>query len=192
MRPIFPPAPTVADCLQLMADYRMLDNIKAHSLLVAEVAKLIARGLVAAGLEISIETVVAGALLHDIGKTACLQTGENHAVIGEKICLDQHLPAVAEIVRQHIVLHNFDRDGQVSEKEIVYYADKRVKHDRVVDLEERKAYVIDRYAHNDARRVLAIERNFVRCQAVEQKLFTPLSFAPADLAELIAVPSAAA
>ena len=45
-------------------------------------------------------------------------------------------------------------------KEIVYYADKRVKHDEIVDLDMRLEYILDRYGLGDPRRHRAIENNF--------------------------------
>ena len=45
-----------------MEKYQMLDNIKAHSLVVANVAHLLARSLLNAGIFISLEKVIAGAL----------------------------------------------------------------------------------------------------------------------------------
>jgi len=180
-----PPAPSVAECLQLMDAHRMLANIKAHSLVVARVADLLARGLASAGEAIAVDTVIAGALLHDIGKTACLHTSENHAARGAKICLAHQLSTIAEIVDQHVVLKDYAVDGAFTEKEIVFYADKRVNHDRVVSLEERLAYILDRYGLNDPVRFEAIKKNFVRCRSVENKIFARLDFCPADISRLI-------
>ena len=52
---------------------------------------------------------------------------------------------IAPIVGEHVRLKNYHLNGAFSEKEVVYYADKRVKHDRVVTLKERQDYIIERY-----------------------------------------------
>jgi putative nucleotidyltransferase with HDIG domain len=83
--------PSVKECLELMEQYGMLDNIKAHSIMVQKIATIIGQGLKDTGMDISLEKIAAGALLHDIGKTLCLNTGDDHEAKGREICLENHL-----------------------------------------------------------------------------------------------------
>ena len=178
--------PSVKECFNLMEKYRMLTNIKEHSIVVAKVAKIIARGLNNAGIKISLQKVIAGALLHDIGKTPSLQSGGDHSKIGANICLENGFKEIAEIVREHVRLVRFDVNDPPDEREVVFYADKRVNHNKVVPLEERLAYVIKRYTkspHEPLAR--AIKDNFVLCKTVEKKLFKFLPFSPHDLSNLV-------
>jgi uncharacterized protein len=177
--------PGVNECLDLMEQYQMLPNIKDHSIVVAEVAEIITNGLIAAGHDLSLETVVAGALLHDIGKTACLDNDDDHAAKGLEICLAHNFKAIADIVAEHVILKNYDAGKRFAEKEIVYYADKRVNHDQVVSLEKRLAYILERYGMNNELRCQAIKRNYARCQDLEKRMFSFLAFNPADIPELI-------
>jgi uncharacterized protein len=169
-----------------MEQYRMLPNIRAHSIVVATVAELITNGLVAAGHRLSLETVIAGALLHDIGKTACLDNDNDHARKGYEICLRHNLATVADIVAEHVILKDHAPGRGFAEKEIVYYADKRVNHDRVVSLEERLAYILERYGRHNEVRCRAIEKNYGRCRELEKRLFSSLTFEPADIPRLLA------
>jgi HD superfamily phosphodiesterase len=66
--------PSVQQCYDLMAKYEMLENIKAHSIMVERIASLIARGLQESGESLSLDLVTAGALMHDIAKTQSLKT----------------------------------------------------------------------------------------------------------------------
>ncbi|OGQ95241.1 MAG: hypothetical protein A2521_03640 [Deltaproteobacteria bacterium RIFOXYD12_FULL_57_12] len=176
-------APSRDFCLQLMARYGMLPNIRAHSLLVADIAELITSRLIQTGFDLTPELVVAGALLHDIGKTACLHNGRDHAREGHDICLANDLPvALATIVAEHVVLRDHSPEGTFTEKEIVYYADKRVNHDQVVDLGDRLAYILGRYGRNNPQLLEAIDRNFQLCLALEKKIFSHLPFQPEELA----------
>ena len=177
--------PGVNVCLNLMEQYQMLPNIKAHSLMVARVAEIITNGLIAAGHALSLDTVIAAALLHDIGKTACLDNDDDHAARGFEICLAHDLEPIADIVAEHVILKNYAPESGFTEKEIVYYADKRVNHDQVVSLEERLAYILARYGMNNALRCRAIKINYARCQDLEQRMFTLLPFRPADIADLL-------
>jgi putative nucleotidyltransferase with HDIG domain len=167
-----------------MDKYRMLENIKVHSIVVARVAHLIARGLRDAGLDISIKKATAGALIHDIGKTASLNSSEDHSETGRRICLENDLHEIADIVGEHVILKDYKQNGKFSEKEIVYYSDKRVNHDRIVSLKERLAYIIERYGKKQAERHHAILMNFELCKKVEKKLFSKLTFSPKSLRDL--------
>ena len=177
--------PTEQQCYDLMEQYQMLDNIREHSIVVAEITRVISSGLVASGIDLSVEKAVAGALLHDIGKTQCLQTGGDHAALGRNICLQHRFDEIGDIVAEHIWLRDYSPDGVYEEKEIVYYADKRVLHSSVVSLKERKQYIIGTYARKDHRLRRLISENFNTCQEVEKKLFSKLGFGPQDLAELV-------
>lgn len=170
--------PTVEDCFQLMEQYRMLDHIKVHSLMVAKAAKLIARGLKDKGERLSVGEVLAGALMHDIGKTRSFETGEDHAELGERICLENQLYAIAPIVAEHVTLKHYSDLDSCTEKEVVYYADKRVNHDKFVSLEERLRYIVDRYGKEQQELQLRIRENFEVCKRVEKKLFRWLDFPP--------------
>ncbi len=177
--------PTVDQCFELMERYGMLENIKAHSIMVEKVANIIAREIMKSGTDISMAVITAGALMHDIGKTPCLNTRADHAAKGSEICILNHIEEIAEIVKEHVIIEGFNPDGEVNEKEIIYYADKRIKHDKLVSLEERLDYLLIRYAKGNKRIEGLIEENFIQCRKVEKKIFSLLSFRPEDLADMI-------
>lgn len=172
----------------------MYDNIRAHSLTVARVAETIRESLEqvnTGGKELpGRELVVAGALLHDIAKTLCLQSDCLHAQKGHDICMELGMPAIAEIVAEHVLLKDFCvnrySQGNFFAKEIVYYADKRVRHDSIVSLDERLAYIIERYGQNKPDRLQRIEDNFQRCRTMEVHLFARLNFPPHELPARVA------
>jgi len=176
--------PSIKTCFRLMDEYKMLDNIREHSIVVARIAELLARGLLEAGESVDRRKVITAALMHDIAKTSCLKTGRNHAEEGRKICLENNLGEIATIVAEHVVLKTYLINGRFSEKEIVYYADKRVNHHSVVSLEERLRYILERYGGNGRRE--AIERNFALCRKIEAALFGLLPFPSEKLSRKLA------
>lgn len=155
-------------------------------MVVARVAEIITKGLMRAGHSLSLETVIAGALLHDIGKTACLDNDDDHAVKGSEICIRHNLHAIADIIAEHVILKEYSSGRDFAEKEIVYYADKRVNHDQVVSLEERLDYILKRYGLNNASRCRAIRKNYARCQELEKRMFSFLHFKPGEISDLLA------
>ena len=177
--------PGVKECLDLMEKHHMLPNIKDHSILVARVAEIITNGLIAAGHDLLPEMVIAGALLHDIGKTSCLNNDDDHAAKGLEICLAHKLDTIGDIVAEHVILKNYEPENGLAEKEIVYYADKRVNHAQVVSLEERLAYILERYGMNNEVRCRAIKRNYTLCQNLEKRMFSFLTFEPSDIKDLL-------
>jgi putative nucleotidyltransferase with HDIG domain len=177
--------PDPARCNSMMTAYGMLDNIRAHSFMVEKVASLIANGLISAGLDISRAKVSAGALLHDIAKTMCLDSEIDHAVKGKEICIENGFCEIAGIVGEHIYLADYRPDSRVTEEEIIYYSDKRVNHDTVVTLEKRLEYLLKRYAKNEDALIKSIEDNFRICREVERKIFRHLSFTPQDIIDMV-------
>ena len=176
--------PTVNQCFELMDEYEMLDNIKAHSIMVARVAELITRHIRQNPFDLSMELVIAGSLLHDIAKTPCLNSACRHDREGEKIVLRHGFHELAEIVAEHVVLQK-TKPGIISEKQIVYYADKRINHDQVVSLDARLAYIMDRYGRDNEYRHKAIMENFIKCRQLEAEIFDRLDFKPGNVAGLI-------
>jgi hypothetical protein len=177
--------PTIDMCTQLMDQFQMPEHIRRHSEMVEAAAHLIVDAHLDAGAELSRDRVIAGALLHDIAKALCLETGEDHALKGGEICVHHHFEEVAEIVAQHVKLRDYSPDHEVSEIEIVYYADKRVNHDKIVSLDERLEDLIQRYAKGRKDITDRIRLNFEICRNVETKLFRPLDFSPVDLPRLL-------
>jgi len=173
--------PSYDDCLELMTAHGMLPNIREHSFRVMQVAEVLGRALTAAGFELHLPLISTGALLHDIGKTACLGTANNHAHWGAEILASLGYLELAQVVREHVRLEDRAPDPRpLREAEVVNYADKRVLHERVVTLKERFLDLQERYGRNpEARdRIAAME---VKTRALEDKLFAPLNLTPLDL-----------
>ena len=128
-----------------MKEHDMFPNIIDHSIQVKRVALAITDNLVeSAG--INRQLVLASALLHDIAKTRTIRSGEiRHDLIGADIMREMGYPAIAAIIEVHVVMLDFKPDGPIEEREIVYYADKRVMHDRIVTINERIEDISCRY-----------------------------------------------
>ena len=160
--------PDLAECEDLMVRYAMLPNIVEHSRQVMRVSLAITDHL-QEGLSINRDLIVAAALLHDITKTRSLQTGEKHADSGGVLLRKLGFRRVAEIVEQHVTIPDLNLQGGPEEREIVYYADKRVMHNVIVGLDERVDDLIKRYATDEKiRRRILLNKN--QALAVERKI----------------------
>jgi putative nucleotidyltransferase with HDIG domain len=164
--------------------HKMPGHIRDHSVVVAKIARVLSRSLSLRGMSVSIERATAGALLHDIGKISALLMGGDHCEIGRRICIEAECHEIAEIVSRHVRFAASGIPENITEEEIVYYADKRVNHDSIVPLEERLAYIVERYGRNNEQIKQAIRNNFSMCRTVEDRLFRNLNFGPDSVSSL--------
>ncbi len=175
--------PTREECLRLMKQYGMLEHIVHHSLEVARVARFLSLELNKKGQEIDLGLVDAASLLHDLAKTECLVTKEDHAEVGCRLLKGIGYGRVGEVVAQHIRLQKVGDPSTVSEEEIVNYADKRVMHDRIVPLEERFSDLIERYGrHAKGSQILSQLKKEIT--SIEDKIFFILQIDPDSLQHL--------
>ncbi len=169
--------PSRTECMGLLRQFDMPQHIRRHSLLVAEVALLLAVQLNRNSSRLDLRLIEAAALLHDIGKMSSLETGEEHAALGAQMLEGIVAPAVARIVMEHILLNSSQVAGPVTESLIVNYSDKRVRHDQVVSLEDRYYDLIERYAKAPPQ-VQFLRHKLDLCFALERTIFSHLTIAP--------------
>jgi uncharacterized protein len=173
--------PSRETCLSLMEQHHMLPQIKAHSLQVARVALYLGENLMVHFPELNMALIEAGALLHDIAKTECLKTKGNHIQVGEDMVRAMGYDRVARIVSLHVRLEDeYYLNGKMDEAVLVHYADKRVLHDEVVDLEERFDYLLRTYGRSEdiTSRIRALYQETLK---LEKKIFSHLPFPPGAL-----------
>jgi len=175
--------PTREECLRLMNQYGMLENIIDHSIEVANVALYLSEELNKRGQRIDLLLVEAASLLHDLTKTESFNTKEDHAWTASRLLKEMGYGEVGEVVAQHIWLSHEVDPLFVSEEEVVNYADKRVMHDRIVSLKERFNDLRERYG-SDQKGMDYLGRMEKVIQKIENKIFLILQINPNDLRNL--------
>jgi len=176
--------PSYPQCLELLDAHGMLPNIREHSFAVMQVARFLGEALTDAGFDLFLPLVEAGALLHDLGKTPCLGTLNNHAEWGAAVLEELGYPQVAQVVREHVHLApNIVDPRPLREAELVNYADKRVLHEEVVTLEARFADLKVRYGRTPEA-LVRIQATKIRALALEEKIFSFLALEPDKLLHL--------
>jgi uncharacterized protein len=175
--------PTREECLRLMEQFGMLENIISHSMEVAKVALFLSAELNKKGQRIDIPLIEAASLLHDLTKTQCLKTREDHAVTGAQLLKKMGYERVGQVVAEHIQVSEGKNSSWISEEEVVNYADKRVQHDRIVSLEERFSDLKDRYGKGKWT-LNQLERLEKSTLEIENKIFSILEMDPDDLRNL--------
>lgn len=120
--------PTDEECAAMLEHYRTPEPVRKHCCKVASIAEVLGKVQEQMGVSLDQGLIRSASLLHDIARHR-----ENHAREGTRILMREGYPAVAEIIRQH---HCLEQE-EINEAAIVYLADKLVKGDRTVTLEER-------------------------------------------------------
>ena len=165
------PLPTLAEIANLWDAHAMLANIRRHSEVVCAVALLINEWLAEAGVTLNRQAIKAGALLHDLAKTPCLGSPRRHDLEGGDILRELGFAELAYLVQSHVILPA----GQpLDETMVVYYADKRVNHDSLVNLNQRYAYIADRYGKKDPQLLERIAQGRQRALQVERLIFASM------------------
>ena len=159
--------PTDKECIDLLWDAGCKKRVVVHCATVRAVAEVIAEGIPQANMDL----VIAGALLHDIGRSK--DHSIMHAYLGSKIAEDYKLPReIVEIIRKHTGAGLDDEEVEAMglppgdyipstiEEKIVAHADNMVSDNRVVS-----------YRHSvDKLRFKGAERGALRVEMLHKEL----------------------
>ncbi len=169
---------TITEAKKLLKKYRVPANVLAHILRVTALCLYLGQKLKRNGIRINLPALKKAALLHDLVKICDFKDlnqsgfgqkvnsadlklwrdlikkyGETgHVEAAYQILKDLNEHNLAEIVRKHKFSCLIDPDPSrrpvTWEEKILYYADKRTKHDWIVSVRERISDLNKRYAKN--------------------------------------------
>jgi HD superfamily phosphodiesterase len=159
--------PDEEECRVIMEDIcRTPGETRSHCRKVAEVAQNIGRALIQAGQNLDLDLIRAAATLHDITKRS-----HNHDLAGGRLLREMGFGKTGDIVAQHTDIH----EGASMEARVVFLADKLVKGEKRVTVEERYQAAKEYFGEN-MEAASKIEERFQRAQAVKQELEHILGF----------------
>jgi uncharacterized protein len=144
--------PTREEIEKLYDTYGMYDNIKKHCRQVARIARYLAEEIVQHDVDLPVDEIEQGALLHDIAKTQCLiGKRSGHEKEGAEILRKEGYPELAKYAEMHGCSFLYDEKSTYTwetlplKYKIIIASDARVKNYTIVSLEERFAYLRERY-----------------------------------------------
>lgn len=181
--------PSNLEIIQLYAEFHTPPHVREHCGMVEYVAVEFGKKFLEKGILVNLELIKAAALLHDFVRIVDFRTfepekfpfkpseedvefwkklrekysGRHHAEVGAEILREKRFQEVAEVVRKHRFLQ-IEEGFETWEEKIVYYADKRVKHAKIVTLQERLKEGRQRNAPETA--------DSQKAEALDQKVFT--------------------
>jgi molybdenum cofactor cytidylyltransferase len=155
--------PNTKQCDTILSlSYGVPERVRTHGRKVAQIAVCLGRALAGSGLEIDLDRIRAGALLHDMAKGV-----KNHALVAERMLNRMGFGGVAPIVGAHTDLI-LAAIPVIAETEIVHLADKLVKEDRIVTIEEKFQWALGRWRHDPIALACINRRRTVAFRLQEQ------------------------
>jgi uncharacterized protein len=164
--------PSKEQALLLLRENQCSVEVIKHCKAVAKLALKTAEACKQKGLNVELELVEIGALLHDIGRSKTHTV--HHAVIGAEILEAAGLPEpVISIIKRHvgggITTTEAEKLGWPNdiyipvtlEEKIVSYADKRIKNSKRVPIEVAIEELAEEQRYDAAERVLKLHREIV-------------------------------
>ena len=126
-----------AEITELYKKWHTPDKVKAHCRAVSQVAAKLAEELNRHGYNLDVDLIRGTGLVHDVARTE-----DEHALVGYGILKIMGYMDEAEIVRVHMTYPQYNSVDKLNECDIVCIADRVVKEDTYVGLDERIDYIL--------------------------------------------------
>ncbi|WP_242975866.1 DVU_1551 family NTP transferase [Desulfosporosinus sp. FKB] len=155
------PLPSEEECYEIAKNAETPLRVINHSKQVAALSCAIGSCLISSGCRMNLGLIKAAALLHDLAKGK-----PRHAQVGASMLTNY--PEVAKIVAEHTDIC-LNVEQTISEKEVVYLADKLVKDEQIVSLKDRFAGPLEQHQNNpDALK--EIQRRYLDAEWIKTKI----------------------
>lgn len=124
---------------QLYIKWKTPDKVKAHCKAVSDVGVRMAEELNKHGYSLDIDLIKGSGLVHDVARIY-----ERHDLIGYEILTEMGYLDEANIVKVHMKYPKYNLIGDLNECDIICLADRVVKENKYVGLDERMEYIINK------------------------------------------------
>lgn len=160
------PYPTYEDCCRLWERYNTPPHVIRHCEAVSRTAVLIGAELNRCGYELDLSLLAAAGWLHDM-----MRLKEDHGVRAAEELRRLGCDAVADVIRVHMRYQLDPEKPRVTETDLLCFADRLVKEDRYVGLDERMEYIIEKSRqYHDPEAEPRIRRSFQRTKVFQKKI----------------------
>ena len=205
--------PTHKECLAIIKEYHVPPHIAKHSLAAAKLAVFLAQKLNEKGIAVDVNLVDRACLLHDIVRICNIKeldysrfeqtvTAEDKAKWQQlrakyketpheyAACdiLKDKFPVLALTIKKHryIGILNKKEKPNTWEEKLVYYADMRVMHDKIVPLEERLTEAHKRnvfFYKTEAQSKIITAKVDPLIYSLEKEIFDEIGLSPLEITD---------
>ncbi len=130
--------PTKEGCMNLFEEYQTPGRAKAHCIMVSKAGKELGKQLNKKGLRLDLDLIEQAGLVHDL-----VRAEENHGEKAAIILREKGYEKLAATIEDHMK-YKFNH-RKIDEKSIFCLADRLVLEDKVVDIDKRMDYVIEKF-----------------------------------------------
>ena len=149
---------------RLYDEFNTPDRVKAHCAAVSKTGVKIAGELNKHGYHLDTLLIERAGLAHDVARTY-----EHHDIVGCDALKKAGYEDEAEIIRVHMRYPDFNPVDKLDECDIVCLADRLVKEDKYVGLDERIEYILKK-ANGDAEAISHILKNKEKIRILIQQI----------------------
>lgn len=135
--------PSREECFALLKKYTTPDHVIKHCIMVTETALRIGSALNDKGCNLDLELIQGAGLIHDIARVE-----DNHWEVGAEIAAALGYDQEAEIIKIHMFYNCDPNQDEITEADIICLADRMVKEDQYVGLDNRMQYILDKFKEN--------------------------------------------
>ena len=129
-------------CLQILENYGTPEHVIRHCLAVAKTAKVLANALNKRGYTLDAELICSAAVLHDIARVH-----SSHAAVGAEYLRSLGYREEADLIEPHMTYAPEDPKS-IRELDVLCLADRMVKEDRYIGLENRMSEILQKHRGN--------------------------------------------
>lgn len=162
---------TFDSCCQILQTFRVNQYSQAHCYLVAGLALALTNHLNKAGAFLDVDTVLAGALLHDV-----VRCHKHRALANSLLLADMSYPQVAEIAAVNSG-KNISKSKPLSESDVIFLADKMVMNQQIISINEYFTTMLEKHGRDrNTRRAILRKRKQAELikKKVEKKIGLPI------------------
>ena len=150
-------------CCQILQTIRVNQYSQAHCYLVAGLALALTNHLNKAGAFLDVDTVLAGALLHDV-----VRCHKHRALANSLLLADMSYPQVAEIAAVNSG-KNISKSKPLSESDVIFLADKMVMNQQIISINEYFTTMLEKHVR-DRKTRRAILRKRKQAELIKKKV----------------------
>jgi putative nucleotidyltransferase with HDIG domain len=132
--------PSREECLALLHQYHTPDHVVKHCVKVAETALKIGQALNGKDYGLDLELIQSAGLIHDIARVE-----DKHWDVGADIASELGYGQEAAIIKVHMHYSCDPKKRNITETDIICLADRMVKEDEFVGLDDRMQYILDKF-----------------------------------------------
>lgn len=125
--------------LAMLKEYGTPEHVIRHCIAVTDTAHKLADAINACGRNLNQELIEGAGIIHDIARVH-----DHHEIVGYEYARSIGLFEEAEIIKVHMRYPGFNDISCVNETDLVCLADRTVKEDRYVGIDERIEYIINK------------------------------------------------